>query len=198
MSSTLTGTKGVPRAEREKQILDVAVDEFAARGYRGASMVEIAERAGITKPLVYQYFGSKDGLYLACLRRVSDGLLDRLGSADDDDSVMSRLFVLQGIFEALEPQRNAWKLLYDPTMPATGDIADAARDYRARTEALATTGSESFLLARGQRDRLDASALTATWMGLVDALVEWWVEHPEESAADMTQRCYRLFTAIFG
>ena len=59
------GTKGVPRADREQQIVSIAIDEFAEHGYAGASMLSIAGRAGISKPLVYQYFGSKDGLYAA-------------------------------------------------------------------------------------------------------------------------------------
>ena len=58
------GTKGVPRADREQQILDAAVAEFGERGYAHASMAAIAQRAGMSKPLVYEYFGSKEGLYL--------------------------------------------------------------------------------------------------------------------------------------
>lgn len=197
-SGALAGTKGVPRAEREQQIVAHAVEEFAASGYAGASMVRIARRAGISKPLIYQYFGSKDGLFLTCLHAVAGALLARLDDAElnVDDTVASRVFALQAVFEALEPQREAWKLLYDVTMPADGPIAAAARDYRSRTEALAASGSERFLRARGAANDLDASALSAVWMGLVDSLVQWWLAHPDESAQDMVQRCARLITAI--
>jgi len=200
MSSAVIGTKGVPRAEREQQIVAFAVDEFAARGYAGASMVAIAARAGISKPLIYQYFGSKDGLYLVCLRHVSDGLLARLEQAEDevDDSVLSRIHPLRAIFEALEPQRGAWRMLFDPSMPTGGEITHAANDYRARTTAIAASGSARFLRARGIRSRLDASALTAVWMGLVNSLVFWWLDHPDESAAAMTERCHRLLVAVLG
>ncbi len=192
------GTKGVPRAEREDQILDVAIEQFADRGYAGASMTEIAVRAGISKPLVYQYFGSKDELYLRCLHQVAGSLLERLELArlQEDDSVASRVRTLSAVFEALEPRRNAWQLLYDTTMPATGEIAAAAHGYRARTAELAESGSQRFLRARGRRSALDASALTHVWMGVVDALVTWWIAHPGESAEDMTQRCYRLVAAV--
>ena len=199
-SAAMTGTKGVPRAEREEQILSSAIEEFAVRGYAAASMIDIAARAGISKPLIYQYFGSKDGLYLACLHRVAGSLLERLNLAQlqEDDSVASRVHTLQAIFEALEPQRSAWQLLYDTSKPTSGEIAEAAEHYQARTAALAASGSERFLRSRGQRSRLDASALTAVWMGLVDSLVTWWLEHPNESAAQMTQRCYRLIAAVLG
>jgi AcrR family transcriptional regulator len=194
----LTGTKGVPRAEREEQIVAVAIDEFAQRGYSGASMIEIAAKAGISKPLIYQYFGSKDGLYLACLHQVAGALLGRLERAwqEEDDSVISRIHTLEAIFEALEPQRIAWQLLYDASMPASGEIADVATDYQTRTTYIATSGSARFLRVRGQNDAGDASVLSAVWMGLVNSLVAWWLEHPDESAAQMTQRCYRLMAAI--
>jgi AcrR family transcriptional regulator len=197
-SGALVGTKGVPRPEREQQIVAAAVDEFATRGYAGASMVEIAGRAGISKPLIYQYFGSKDGLYLTCLHSVAGALLERLELAElsVDDTVASRVYALQAVFEALEPQRNAWQLLYDTSKPTDGPIAAASADYQHRTAALAASGSERFLRARGHNEPLDASALTAVWMGLVNSLVLWWLDHPRESAADMVQRCYRLISAI--
>ena len=193
------GTKGVPRAEREEQIVAVAVDEFAARGYAGASMAEIAGKAGISKPLIYQYFGSKDGLYLVCLHRVAGELLNRLELAElsVDDSVASRIYALQAIFDALEPQRSAWQLLFDATMPTVGPIAEAAQDYQARTQFLAASGSERFLAARGDRDVLDTEVLTAIWMGVVNTLVTWWLGHPEVTADEMTQRCYRLIAAVW-
>lgn len=197
-SGAAVGTKGVPRAEREEQMVAVAVAEFAANGYSGASMLEIARQAGISKPLIYQYFGSKDGLYLACLHHVSGGLLSRLQDAElaVDDSVASRIYPLRAIFEALEPQRYAWRMLFDPSMPASGDIAEAAHDYRARMSEIAASGSARFLRARGITSRRDASALTTVWMGVVNSLVEWWLDHPSESAEDMTARCYRLLGAI--
>jgi AcrR family transcriptional regulator len=199
-SGAAIGTKGVPRREREEQIVAVAIDEFAGHGYASASMVAIAQRAGISKPLIYQYFGSKDGLYLACLHTVSGGLLSRLEEAelDVDDSLLSRVYPLRAIFTALEPQRYAWRLLFDPSMPTTGEIAAAAEDYRTRTTEIAASGSARFLRARGIDSARDAAALSAVWMGMVNSLVEWWLEHPDESADEMVERCYRLLSAITG
>ncbi len=192
------GTKGVPRAERETQIVAAAIGEFAVRGYAGASMVEIARRAGISKPLIYQYFGSKDGLFLVCLHQVAGALMARLDEAElaVDDTVASRIYPLRAIFEALEPQREAWRLLFDTSLPATGPIADAAGEYRTHLVELAASGSARFLLARGIRSDADASALTDVWMGLVSSLVSWWLDHPDESAAAMIARCERLLGAI--
>ena len=199
MSTTgLIGTKGVPRAEREQQILVAAISEFATRGYARASMVDIARQAGISKPLVYQYFGSKDGLYLECLHHVAGSPLVRLEAAElsVDDSVASRIHPLRAIFEALEPQREAWRLLFDTSLPHHGEIPAAAAGYQFRTVELAASGSQRFLAARGIRNADDASALTTIWMGVVNSVVGWWLDHPEQTADQMVQRCDRLLAAI--
>jgi AcrR family transcriptional regulator len=194
----MIGTKGVPRPQREAQILAEAVAEFASVGYARGSMVDIARRAGISKPLIYQYFGSKAGLYLACLNEVAGDLLARLERAelDVDDTVASRIHPLRAVFEALEPQRDAWRLLYDRSRPEAGPIPEAAASYQARITEIAASGSARFLAARGIQSDADTSALTRVWMGIVDSLVSWWLEHPEETAADMVERCYRLIGAV--
>ncbi len=198
MSSGGIGTKGVPRPEREEQIVQAGIAEFGARGYARSSVLSVAARAGISKPLVYQYFGSKEGLYLACLHHVAGGLLSRLQDAEQevDDTVASRIHPLRAVFTALEPQREAWRMLFDATMPSTGPIADEAADYQQRAAAIAAAGSERFLAARGIHSELDTSALTHLWMGVVDSLVGWWLEHPDDSAQDMIDRCARLFFAL--
>ncbi|MEV7196337.1 helix-turn-helix domain-containing protein [Streptomyces sp. NPDC093510] len=63
--------------------MDVAVRVFAKRGYHGASVDEIAELAGISKPMVYLYLDSKEGLFLACLRREADRLVGGFQRAAD-------------------------------------------------------------------------------------------------------------------
>ncbi|MFE3634864.1 TetR/AcrR family transcriptional regulator [Streptomyces cellostaticus] len=67
-------TKRMPRAVRERQMLDAAVRIFGRRGYTAASMDEIAELAGVSKPLVYLYLNSKEDLFTACVRREAGAL----------------------------------------------------------------------------------------------------------------------------
>ncbi|CQR62563.1 TetR Family Transcriptional Regulator [Streptomyces leeuwenhoekii] len=69
-------TKRMPRAVREQQMLDAAVRIFGERGYRAASMDEIAELAGVSKPLVYLYLNSKEDLFTACIRREARALTE--------------------------------------------------------------------------------------------------------------------------
>ena len=70
-----TRSKRVPRVVREQQMLDAAVRAFARRGYQHASMDDIAELAGVSKPLVYLYLNSKEELFAACLRREAASLV---------------------------------------------------------------------------------------------------------------------------
>src|ERR1700759_2324316 len=76
------GTHGMPRSLREQLILRVAGQVFADGGYERASMDRIASLGGVSKPMLYAYFGSKEGLYLAYIERTGGELVQRLVSAD--------------------------------------------------------------------------------------------------------------------
>ncbi|MBM7052900.1 TetR/AcrR family transcriptional regulator [Streptomyces durocortorensis] len=176
------GTKGVPRARREAQILAAAVEEFGRHGHASASMASIARSVGVTKPMLYTYFGSKDGLYLACLEHIaSSGVPPR---------------VLAAVFGVLEGQREAWFVLYDRTLQPGSDLHSAAHAHRAAIDRLAASGTAEVLRAQGNEDLLDADALKHVWTGAVGALVGWWISHPEQSATEMAARCARLLAAI--
>ncbi|MFJ5897331.1 TetR/AcrR family transcriptional regulator [Streptomyces sp. NPDC093064] len=69
-------TRRMPRAVREQQMLDAAVQIFGRRGYTAASMDEMAELAGVSKPLVYLYLNSKEDLFTACIRREAAALTE--------------------------------------------------------------------------------------------------------------------------
>jgi AcrR family transcriptional regulator len=64
----------LPAAERRRQLLDTAVTTFSQQGYRNTSMNDIAEAAGVTKPVLYQHFGSKRELFLELLRELGGRL----------------------------------------------------------------------------------------------------------------------------
>lgn len=194
------GTKGVPREHRRQQMLDAATEEFGTRGYAAASLPAIAARVGVTKTLLHQYVGTKEDLYLACLIPVGDRLLDTIRAAmgPDGTTVHTPLRVLHSIFTALEGQREAWFVLYDTTLPPGGEAARRAADYWSAIDRLAAGGTAELLRATGSTDPLDADALTYVWRDMVATLVRWWVKHPEQTPAAMTQRCARLFAAAAG
>ncbi len=78
-------SKRMPRAVRERQMMDAAVQTFGQRGYRAASMDEIAELAGVSKPLVYLYLHSKEDLFSACIRREAEALVAAVRAGVDPE-----------------------------------------------------------------------------------------------------------------
>ncbi|WP_332644139.1 TetR/AcrR family transcriptional regulator [Aeromicrobium sp.] len=194
------GTKGVPRLDREVQILDIASQQFGTLGFAATSVAAIAEKAGISKPLIYNYFGSKEGLYEACLDRGGAIVAEEIERIARGDAVgIERgMQTLGGMFTLLEPQPYLWRLFFDPTAPTTGSIADSVALYADRIGKLAEEGVAELMTLAGNSDELDISAMTSVWLGIVDSLMDWWLDHPSETAEQMIQRCMRLLDALFG
>jgi AcrR family transcriptional regulator len=71
----------VPRAVRERQLVELGEQLFAERGFAKASMDELARRAGVTKPVIYELFGSKEGLFRACLEGLALRLAEEIANA---------------------------------------------------------------------------------------------------------------------
>ncbi|MFB8238081.1 TetR/AcrR family transcriptional regulator [Kitasatospora purpeofusca] len=196
MLPTRAGTKGMPRAERERQVLAAATEEFGRRGYEATTMAVVAARVGVTKPLLHQYFGSKQDLFLGCLEPVGDRLLTavRTAMADHDNGAPpTPLRVLRALFDALDGQREAWFVLYDPSLPPGSEAAHRAAHYRDAIDELAATGTAELLRSTGSDDPLDADALKYAWRGLCTTLVRWWIEHPDQTPEAMAGRCARIF-----
>jgi AcrR family transcriptional regulator len=194
------GTKGVPRGERESQILEVASEEFGTHGYAATAVSTIADRAGISKPLVYSYFGSKEGLFVACLEQGGGLLADEMESIARGDvvGVERGMATLAGMFALLDSRRHLWRLPFDSTAPTTGPVADSLAHHADRIGRLTHEGVSELMGLAGNTDPLDVSAMEAVWLGIVDALMAWWLDHPEQDADAMTQRCLRLVDALFG
>ena len=71
----------LPGPRRRRQLLDVALEQFSEGGFHGTSMEQIAESAGVTKPVLYQHFGSKRALYLELLEDVGSQLMEAITKA---------------------------------------------------------------------------------------------------------------------
>ncbi|MHC1561944.1 TetR/AcrR family transcriptional regulator [Actinomycetospora sp. C-140] len=192
------GTKGVPRADREQEIVRVAAVAFGTQGFAATGIADVARAAGISKPLIYSYFGSKEGLHAACLAEAGDLLVAEIERVARDDStgVERGLRTLAVMFAVLEDRRHLWRLLRDRTAPATGPAAEVVARYTERIGALAHEGVLELLDGAGTTDELDVAAMVRTWLGIVDSLVDWWVARPDQSAEEMTRRVTRLIGAL--
>ncbi|MBB5938038.1 TetR/AcrR family transcriptional regulator [Streptomyces zagrosensis] len=107
-------SKRMPRAVREQQMLDAAVQTFARRGYRAASMDDIAELAGVSKPLVYLYLNSKEELFTACIRREAQALVAAVRAAVERDVPADRQLWsgLRGLFAYTAANPDGWAVLH--------------------------------------------------------------------------------------
>ena len=194
------GTKGVARAVREQQIVEVACRVFGENGFASTSVADIAGAAGISKPLIYNYFGSKEGLYAVCLRQAADTLTAEIERTAQSGTVgLARaVLTLDGMFRALAPQPWLWHLVLDATAPRDQETQSVLADYEQRIFTFGTEGVAEMLHLAGNHDPTDTSAMRAVWENVFRTLVGWWLEHPGESPEEMTRRCVRLFSAAFG
>ena len=194
------GTKGVARADREAQIVEVACKAFGERGYGNTSVADVAEAAGISKPLIYNYFGSKEGLHAVCVEHAAPTLWAEFERSSHTDTVgLARaVLTLDGMFRALAPQPWIWRLVFDPTAPDEGASRDAFEAYEQKLFTLGEDGVSELMRLAGNDDRGDTSAMHAVWESVFRSLVNWWLDHPEVSPEDMTARCVRMFSTAFG
>jgi len=192
---TVTTPRRMQRADRERQLLDVAAAEFGSRGYAHASMDRIAEEAGVTKPLLYNYFGSKDGLAVACVDRAGARLVEAVAAAQTGPALGRVTQTLAAIFRTLEGSRYDWSVLYDATLRPGTEPWDRARKHR---RALARLGAEGVreVVPAEAGTRLDADLTTHLWFNTVSATVAWWFDHPRESADDMERRLARILGSL--
>jgi AcrR family transcriptional regulator len=165
-----TARRRMGRAEREQQILDVALAVFTERGFREASMDAVAERAGITKPVLYTHFGSKDGLLLACIARARAELLEvttAAAAAASGPQDMLRSGTL-AFFRYLEEREAAWTLLCSESTVA-GEALEGIRaqqsDFIALLLAAQAPGVDPQRLAGWAQVIVGACERLAIWRG---------------------------------
>jgi AcrR family transcriptional regulator len=163
----------VPRELRERQLLELAEELFAERGYAGASMDELARRAGVTKPVVYELFGSKDGVFEACVDRSIAGLAESVAAAVRSETEPEARVRAGGIafLEFAAGNRVAWDL-----MSMGGRFAEQARAVRSsQAELIRDLMAEMAGAGTDARElEVAAHAVNAAYEGVA----HWMWEHP--------------------
>src|ERR1700736_2625233 len=167
----------MPRLERKRQMLAVAGAAFARRGFHAVSMDEIAERAGISKPMLYPYCGSKEGLYVAYVREEGRTLLAGMrGATDPTVSPADRLAAGTLAFLGyVDEHRPGWALLYREAASRGGPLAAEVADLRARIAAIV---HRLFLTVAGVDANGNSAALAHAFVGAGESLANWWLDHP--------------------
>jgi AcrR family transcriptional regulator len=182
------GTR-LPRSARREQLLGAAQEVFVAHGYHAAAMDDIAERAGVSKPVLYQHFPSKLELYLALLDQNAESLERKVREAlqrttDNHDRVYGCVRVY---FDFVDDPGGAFRLVFESDLrnePAVRERVDRA--LQKSVEAIADTIARDTGL---QRD--DAEMLSCALAGAAEISARWWMNSPgnipKERAVELVQ-----------
>ncbi|MFL4906248.1 TetR/AcrR family transcriptional regulator [Streptomyces sp. MMS24-I2-30] len=180
-------TKRMPRAVREQQMLDAAVRTFGRRGYAAASMDEIAELAGVSKPLVYLYLNSKEDLFTACIRREAKALTDAVRSGVRPGLPADRQLWdgLRAFFTHTGEHPDAWSVLH--LQARTHGPAFAAEVTVMREEIVAFVTELIAVAAREAHRNPDlpegeVAGLAEALVGAAESLAAWANATPDVTA----------------
>ena len=178
------------RDDRMEQTLGAAHELFAERGYAAVTMDKIAASVGVTKPLLYNYFGNKELLYIACLERAGDALIatiaDSVGqTANPGDALGAGV---RAFFSFLDTDRAAWAVLFDETLPHGGEVFDRVASYRGQIVELVSASLLAQLPERSRKTaKVEVEALSTALLGASEALARWWLRTEAISAEDAAE-----------
>jgi len=174
----MTGT------QRREQLLDVGRSLFAERGYDGTSVEVVALRAGVSKPVVYEHFGGKEGLYAVVVDREVQRLLTSFTGALSADSPKRLLEqATMALLTYVEEHADGFRILVreSPVQLAdSGGFATIISDIAVQVEHILA----SEFAARGFSTDL-AGLYSQALVGQVALVGQWWVDHPEHVRSEV-------------
>jgi AcrR family transcriptional regulator len=194
MVTTMAPKPRLPAAERRELVLRAAMNRFGAGGYDATRLDDIAADAGVTKPILYRHFGSKEDLYLAVLARHREDLPTFLEDLPPESSLeaLARAILDGWLAYAFENQQR-WRMLFrdhgggERIRRARADVHERAREVLA-----------AFIAARPEisipPEQVEPTAELLT-NGLA-AMVLWWSEHPDVPRATLVDVATRVVAGI--
>ena len=177
----------LPRDERRAQLLTAALEVFTAAGYHAAAMDEIAYRAGVSKPVLYQHFPSKLDLYLAVLDLHVDSLVYTIQRAiasthDNADRVRA---TVDAYFNFIEEEGEAYRLLFESDM----NVEPAVRERLSRMTYDCAAAVSAIIAADTGIPEEAAMLLGVGLIGTAQFTARYWLERdgrvPRKAAADL-------------
>lgn len=187
----------MPRAERERQMIEVAEAVFAEQGYVAASMDDIADRVGVSKPMLYEYFNSKEGLLLACIRQFRAALREVTeqavaDAAGPEDALRRGLYAF---FAFIDEHRQSWSLLrHEMTLIGTSAAEEIEVTRQQQTNLIATLFGGYFAEAAG-----DAAEAHAEFVvGGCERLAIWCGSNEDVTPERATEYAMAILWGGFG
>ncbi len=160
--------------ERREQLLDVGRTLFAERGYEATSTEEIASRAGVSKPVVYEHFGGKEGLYAVVVDREMQALLHRVTGALTGGHPRELLEqAALALLTYVEEQTDGFRILVrdSPVASSRGNFSSLLNDIASQVEYVLAGEFK----ARGFETKL-AGLYSQALVGMVALTGQWWLE----------------------
>lgn len=163
----------MPRSARRKQLLAAAQDVFVAQGYHAAAMDDIAERAGVSKPVLYQHFPGKLELYLALLDTHCDDIVDKVRAAmeatsDNRERVRG---AMRAYFDFVDHESEAFRLVFE------SDLRNepAVRERVERVEQGCIEAITKTIMADTGVSRAHAELLASGLTGAAEVAARFWL-----------------------
>ena len=160
--------------QRRAQLLDVARARFAQRGFDATSVEEIADKAGVSKPVVYEHFGGKEGMYAVIVDREVQQLLDRITQALVGTTPRELLEQAATAFLGyIESEPDGFTILVrdSPVASSTGTLASVISDIATQVEYILVGEFKQ----RGFDVKL-APLYSQALVGMVALVGQWWLE----------------------
>jgi AcrR family transcriptional regulator len=176
----------LPRSARRKQLLAAAQDVFVAQGYHAAAMDDIAERAGVSKPVLYQHFPGKLELYLALLDTHCDAFAEKIRNAmsattDNSERVKG---AMHAYFDFVSHESEAFRLVFESDLrndPAVRVRVD-------RMERLAVEAVRETIMADTGASRVRAEILAAGLCGAAQVAARFWLSGGREVSQEEAEQ----------
>jgi AcrR family transcriptional regulator len=177
-------------ADRRAAILDAARMAFAEGAYHEVSLDSVAERAGVSKALLYEHFDSKRELYVAMLEMHTQDLVGRIGTAvaAAEPGEPRLLAGLNAFLDFVQDRRGGWRVIFrnagDPDVATS--FAQLRDGVAAAIAALMSEDAEEAFPDAPEREQM-LQMVAQQLVGAMQALADWWELHPEVSRERVLQ-----------
>lgn len=177
--------------QRREQLIEIGRKLFADKGFEGTTVEEIAAKAGVSKPVVYEHFGGKEGLYAVVvdreIRTLLDGITGALTTRGSSRALLEQAAL--ALLDYIEGSTDGFRILVrdSPTGQSTGSFASLISDVASQVEHI--------LAAEFKRQKLDpktAPIYAQMLVGMVALTGQWWLDSRKFKKADVAAHLVNL------
>ncbi len=164
-------------SERRHQLIDIARSLFAERGYEGTAIEEIAQRANVSKPVVYEHFGGKEGLYAVVVDREMSALLDGITSSLTNNQHRARVErVALALLTYIDERTDGFRILIRDSPPSLAPTTYSTLFNDAVSQVASILAGD---FARRGLDPELAPLYAQALVGSVSMTAQWWLDARE-------------------